>query len=321
MLTVVKVGGRLTGDDARLGGLARSLAALAPDGQGAGPAEAGSGAPAATTVRPGSRSASGMDGVVVVHGGGSEITGWQERLGVPVVWREGLRVTTPEGMRVAAMVLSGWVNKRLVSALISAGRPAAGLSGEDGLLHAVPRDGGRLGEVGEVVAVGQAPLRALLGAGILPVVSPVSRGPEGRPLNVNADEAALALAVGLGARRLLLISDVPGVVVNGRVLPALDAVGAAGLLERGAVDGGMAVKVRQALEAARAGVEVWIGDASLLSSGAGAGGGSGTTVRAQGGVRKGASASPGSAGARRVGAAFPCPASAPPRRAPAGRGS
>jgi acetylglutamate kinase len=119
--------------------------------------------------------------------------------------------------------------------------------------------------VGEIVEVEPRPVRALLDAGMLPVVSPVSRGPAGAPLNVNADEAAIALAVGLGADRLLLVSDVPGVLVGGAPLERITADGAADLLRREIVQGGMAVKVKQALVAARAGVEVRIGDHALLT--------------------------------------------------------
>jgi acetylglutamate kinase len=240
VLTVVKVGGAVAGAPAELAALARSVAAIA-----------------------GAR--------VVVHGGGAEITAWQKRLDLPVEWKDGLRVTTPEGMKVTAMVLSGWVNKRVVAALIDTGELAVGISGEDGgLLRAHRREGGKLGEVGEISAVDPRAVRVLLDGGMLPVVSPVSRGPEGTPLNVNADEAAIALAVGLGADRLLLVSDVPGVLVDGATLPHVTASGAADLLARGIATGGMAVKVRQALEAARAGVEVRIGGGDLLTD-AGAG--------------------------------------------------
>ena len=240
MLTVVKVGGAVAGAPSDLAALASSVAAI-----------------------PGAR--------VVVHGGGAEITAWQKRLDLPVEWKDGFRVTTPEGVKLTSMVLSGWVNKRVVAALIDAGQLAVGVSGEDGgLLRAVRREGGKLGEVGEVTAVEPRLLRVLLDAGMLPVVSPVSRGPEGTPLNVNADEAAISLAVGLRADRLLLVSDVPGVLVDGARLPVVTASGAVDLLERGIATGGMAVKVRQALEAAQAGVEVRIGDGALLTdSGAG----------------------------------------------------
>ena len=236
MLTVVKVGGAAVRDAGAAAALARGVAAL-------------------------------EGGVVVVHGGGPEITAWQDRLGMPVAWVDGLRVTSPEAMQVTAMVLSGWVNKRIVAALVDAGLPAVGLSGEDaGLLRAERRDGGRLGEVGEVRAVEPAPARALLAAGLVPVVSPVSRGPAGVPLNVNADEAAVALASALRADRLLLVSDVPGVVVDGAPVASLSAGEAADLVARRVVGGGMAVKVLQALAAADAGVEVRIGDEGLLAA-------------------------------------------------------
>src|SRR5690606_20777129 len=121
------------------------------------------------------------------------------------------------------------------------------------------------GEVGAITGVEPRALRLLLDGGMLPVVSPVSRGPEGVPLNVNADEAAIALAVALAADRLLLVSDVPGVLVDGAPVPRITAAGATDLLAREIVSGGMAVKVRQALTAARAGVEVRIGDGSLIT--------------------------------------------------------
>ena len=235
MLTVIKVGGAVAGVPQELAALASVVAAL-----------------------PGAR--------VLVHGGGAEITSWQQRLGLTVERRGGLRVTTPETMQVTAMVLSGWLNKRVVAALIDADELAVGLSGEDGgMLRALRKDGDSLGEVGEVAGVDTRPLRALLEGGMLPVVSPVSRGPAGAPLNVNADEAAIALAVGLAATRLLLVSDVPGVLVDGAALERISAAGAADLLRHEIVTGGMAVKVEQALAAARAGVEVRIGDGAMLS--------------------------------------------------------
>jgi acetylglutamate kinase len=234
LLTVVKVGGSLLREESSLPEVARSVSEL-----------------------PGQ--------TVVVHGGGPEITQWQERLGLPVEWRDGLRVTTPESVQVASMVLTGWMNKRIVSALLGTGQVAVGLSGEDGgLLEATRKEGGRLGEVGEVVAVNQILLRALLSAGTTPVISPISRGPGGVPLNVNADEAAIAVAAALPATRLLLVSDVPGVLVNGQVVPSLSAAQAESLIQTGAVTGGMVVKLRQALVAANAGVEVRIGGGEIL---------------------------------------------------------
>ncbi|MEX0980133.1 MAG: acetylglutamate kinase [Gemmatimonadota bacterium] len=247
MLTVVKVGGKLVDDPESLAALARGLVAL-------------------------------EGSVVVVHGGGPEITAWQERLGIPVEWNEGLRVTTPPGMQVTAMVLSGWMNKRLVAALLDAEGRAVGISGEDGrLMEAERKRDGALGEVGQVVAIDIRPIEVLLHGGMIPVVSPVSRGPEGAPLNVNGDEAAIALAGSLGADRLLLLSDVPGVLVDDEALESIDAERAAELVASGAVTGGMQVKVEMALEAARQGVDVRIGNRTLLDDPEG-----GTCIRVNG---------------------------------------
>ena len=234
MLSVVKVGGAAVSDAAGLQRLVQDVAALSGN-------------------------------AVVVHGGGKEISAWQERLKLPVEWRDGLRVTGPDALRVTAMVLSGWMNKRVVQAFEDRGVTAVGISGEDGsLIQAVPAQGGALGAVGEVVRVRPDLLEALLGAGFHPVVSPVSRGPDGHPLNVNADEAALHVAAAIGADRMYLVSDVPGVLDEGEVLRELTLDGARALVEEGVAQGGMAVKLRQALVAARAGVEVAIGDGRIL---------------------------------------------------------
>jgi acetylglutamate kinase len=202
---------------------------------------------------------------VVVHGGGAEISSWQERLGMPVTWRDGLRVTTAEGLKVTAMVLSGWVNKRIVQAFNDLGARSVGISGEDGcLLEATYAQGGALGEVGEIVRVTPDLVEALLAQEFLPVISPLSRGPHGAPLNVNADEAALHLAGSMGATRIYLISDVPGVQVDGSVMATLTPSGARRLIDDGVATGGMSVKLRQALIAADMGVDVAIGGPSLL---------------------------------------------------------
>lgn len=209
--------------------------------------------------------------VVLVHGGGGEVSALQARLGLVPRWRDGLRVTDEETLDAVSMVLSGLVNKRVVSALVGAGVRAAGLSGEDdGLLRAEPVRGGELGRTGAVVAVSPALLLLLLGAGITPVVSPLSRGPEGGALNVNADDAAVAIAAALSARRLLFVSDVPGVRLEGGVATELGAGAVDAAIEAGAVAGGMVPKLRAASRAAAAGIaDVRIGGLSLLT---GAGG-------------------------------------------------
>lgn len=234
MLTVVKVGGRVVTDEEALKALAEAVATM--------PGE-----------------------VVVVHGGGPEISEWQERCGIPVAWRDGLRVTSVEGVQIASMVLTGWTNKRVVSALNQAGVQAVGLSGEDGgLLAAFRKQGGALGEVGSVAAVQPAVLDSLRAGGFVPVLSPISTGPGSVPLNVNADEAAGAVAIALQADRLLMVSDAPGVVSDGVVLDLLDPAGAAELVEQGVVQNGMIVKLDSAVEAARAGVSVTIGGPGIV---------------------------------------------------------
>ena len=208
--------------------------------------------------------------LVVVHGGGHEISRWLDRAGIESEWVDGLRVTRGDTLQLTAMVLSGWVNKRVVQALSRAGRPSVGISGEDGgLLRADPVDVKRLGEVGGVTRVSPEVIRTLLQGGFTPVISPVSQGPAGRALNVNADEAAIPIALEVEADRLLLLSDVPGVLANGELVETLDRQRADVLAKSGDLAGGMLVKVNQALEAAHAGVEVRIGDAGLLTGGSG----------------------------------------------------
>mgnify|MGYP001204230492 CR=1 FL=1 len=208
--------------------------------------------------------------LVVVHGGGHEISRWLKRAGIEAEWVDGLRVTRGDTLQLTVMVLSGWVNKRVVESLSRAGRPSVGISGEDGgLLLADAVDVERLGEVGRVTRVSPEVIHALLQRGFTPVISPVSQGPDGHALNVNADEAAIPITLGVGADRLLLLSDVPGVLADGELVETLNRERADLLIRSGELAGGMLVKVVQALEAAHAGVEVRIGDARLLSGGSG----------------------------------------------------
>jgi acetylglutamate kinase len=204
---------------------------------------------------------------IIVHGGGPEISARSERLGVAPLWKDGRRITSQEALNVATMVLSGSVNKRIVSTLVTAGVQAIGVSGEDAaLLLAVPRDGGALGLVGEVVAVRGDVLHGLLGLGLIPVVSPISRGMDGKALNVNADDAAMAVAAKLDAFELLFLTDVQGVMdETGITAASLTAESAAELVRSGVAHGGMAVKLEAALAALRAGVScVRIGGLEML---------------------------------------------------------
>lgn len=205
--------------------------------------------------------------LVVVHGGGKEVTALQRLMGAEPEWRDGLRVTTPEGMRAVSMVLSGTVNKRLASALVSAGVEAVGISGEDGgLLRAQVAHGGRMGRVGEIEKVRVELLRAWLGQGLTPVVSPVSRGPDGSSLNVNADDAAAAVARAMGAAELLFVSNVPGVLDRGCTLEMVDGDEVEALIAAGTADGGMAPKLRAAARASEVVKRVRIGGLEMLDN-------------------------------------------------------
>ena len=209
-------------------------------------------------------------GTVVVHGGGPEISALADRLGVGFGWNNGRRVTTDQALDVVAMVLNGRVNKRLVSALVTAGRDAVGLSGEDGgLLVADIAEGGALGRVGAVESVRTELLNMLLEREITPVISPVARAVDGGSLNVNADDAAAAIAHALGADELLFLTDVAGVMAGGSRVEELDAGAATDLVAAGVATGGMAVKVTAAVAALEAGVAgVRIGGLDMLGNAA-----------------------------------------------------
>jgi len=209
-----------------------------------------------------------LDPVVVVHGGGRAVSALSRRLGLPVEKRDGRRVTTPDVAEVVELVMAGPVNRQVVTALRAAGLDAVGLSGVDGgLLTAQPAAGG-LGHVGEIVQVRVALLESFLLAGLTPVIAPMApdaSGAPGPPLNVNADDAAAAIAAALGAAELLLVSDVPGVEVDGAVRPALEAGDVETLIELGVAADGMAAKLRAATAALRGGARaVRIGDLHLL---------------------------------------------------------
>ncbi|HEX2166165.1 MAG TPA: acetylglutamate kinase [Longimicrobiales bacterium] len=204
--------------------------------------------------------------LVIVHGGGPDITALSDRLGIEVRWHEGRRITPPEALDVAAMVLTGRVNKKLVGALLSAGVDAIGLCGIDGgLLRADIVEEGALGRVGRVTDVRTGLLAGLLQLGHTLVVSPISHGLDGEPLNVNADDAAAAIASSLGATELIFLTDVPGVRDGGLVRPLLGPADAASLIRCGVATAGMRVKLTAAVAALASGVAaVRIGDARVL---------------------------------------------------------
>lgn len=152
---------------------------------------------------------------VLVHGGGPEINQWLEKVGIEPKFINGLRVTDEETMDVVEMVLTGRVNKSLVSLINQAGGKAVGMCGKDGeLIVARKEPTGTLGFVGEVSAVDVTYLNSVLDAGGIPVVATVAQGEDGHALNVNADIAAGEIAASLGAEKLILMTDVPGVLMD-----------------------------------------------------------------------------------------------------------
>ncbi len=200
---------------------------------------------------------------VVVHGGGPQITEQLTRLGIETEFRGGLRVTTPEAMAVVRMVLVGQVNGDIVNLINNHGAFAVGLSGEDGgmltarrrpaFVNGEPVD---VGQVGDVVAVDPSTVHALLDAGRIPVVATVARGLDGLSYNVNADTAAAALAVGLEAEKLIMLTDVEGLYAQwpprGEVVSQIDTDELAGMLP--ALSSGMVPKMEACLRAVEGGV-------------------------------------------------------------------
>jgi acetylglutamate kinase len=211
--------------------------------------------------------------LVVVHGGGDEVSALQQAFGVTPAFVGGRRVTSVPDIQLLRMALSGSANKRLVSALVSRGVSAVGLSGEDGaLLTAAPLDPAQLGCVGDPCRVNVALLQHLLEGGYLPVVSPLSRSETAADavaasvaLNVNGDDAAAIIAAALQADELLLVADVAGVLVDGSTVSELVPVGVGQLIASGVVNGGMVAKLEAALAALANGVaRVRIGDIAAI---------------------------------------------------------
>jgi acetylglutamate kinase len=207
---------------------------------------------AATFVR---ELAGGGGEVCVVHGAGAQISEEMERYGLPVEFVGGRRVTSRAALVLVRRSFAD-VNASLCEAI---GPRAVPLFGDEIGLHAaqVPA----LGLVGDPLPCRPPAIERVLAEGLLPVVAPIAVG----PLNVNADEAAAALAVGLGAERILFVTDVPGVLLDGDVAVTLDAFHADRLLEAGVLEGGIVPKVRAAVTAARMGVRAEIGSTAVVA--------------------------------------------------------
>jgi acetylglutamate kinase len=197
----------------------------------------------------------GGDQVVVVHGAGPQITAELRRQGITSEFVDGRRVTGPRALAIVRSSLHA-VGAEVSAAL---GPTALSLVGDEIGLEARLLPG--LGHVGEPLPCRPPAVEAALAAGRIPVVAPIAVG----PLNVNADEAASALAVGLGADRIIFVSDVPGVFVGGTLAKRIDAIQAEGLLGSGALEGGIVPKLLAAVRAARLGVRAEIGVTEVLA--------------------------------------------------------
>jgi acetylglutamate kinase len=199
---------------------------------------------------------------VVVHGGALEINRTLERLGERSEFVDGLRVTDAASLPVVEMVLTGKVNQELVALLNARDAGAVGLSGKDGrLLEArriVHESGRDLGQVGEVTAVNAEFLRMLLDKDYVPVISPIGLSADGKSLSINADDVAAHVAVALGARKLIYLTDVPGLLESapdGELVRQVTAADLRRRLAAGSITGGMKIKARSILEALQGGVD------------------------------------------------------------------
>ena len=195
---------------------------------------------------------------VIVHGGGPQIGSMLERLDIKSEFVDGLRVSDMETVGVAEMVLSGAINKSIVQAINVAGGRAVGLSGKDAnLITAVAKDK-KLGFTGKVVGTDTSVLDVLAASdtGFIPVVSPISGGTDGASYNVNADTAAGVIAGALKAKRLMLLTDIEGVMDKDKnLLTNLSIEEAQGLIDDGTAQGGMIPKLGTAIDAIKDGVE------------------------------------------------------------------
>ena len=187
---------------------------------------------------------------VLIHGGGAEINEWLGRLGIPSRFERGLRVTDAQTLDVVRMVLTGKVNGELVCMLGQLGGRAVGLTGLDGALLRARVLTPTLGFVGVVTSVDPGLVDTLSAAGYIPVVAPLALGEGGSILNVNADDAAADLACGLGAAKLLYLSDVPGILdASGALLSTLTDAQVRALIADGTIYGGMIPKAEACLRA------------------------------------------------------------------------
>ncbi len=205
---------------------------------------------------------------VVVHGGGPQIGAMLDRLKIKSEFIDGLRVTDQAAVEIVEMVLSGSINKQIVTAINQMGGTAIGLSGKDGnlieaqQLRRTKRDPDSniervldLGFVGEPVRVNPEPIANIVKSGMIPVIAPIGMGPNGETFNINADTAAGAIAGALKATKLMMLTDVPGILTKDKqLISSIDAAEIDALLADGTITGGMIPKVETCVNALKAGV-------------------------------------------------------------------
>lgn len=231
-IVVVKYGGHAMGDDKVARDFSRDMVLLEQSG-----------------VNP-----------VVVHGGGPQIGSMLSRLGIKSQFADGLRVTDEETMDVVEMVLAGSINKQIVGYINSEGGRAIGLTGKDGRMVSAKKieraNGVDLGFVGEPDKVDTTVLDQVLGRELIPVLAPVAQGPDGESYNINADTFAGAIAGALGAKRLIFLTDVPGVLdKDKKLIEELRVSDIPGLIAEGVITGGMIPKLETCMYAIERGVE------------------------------------------------------------------
>ena len=197
--------------------------------------------------------------VVLVHGGGPEISQTMKALGKEAVFVDGLRVTDRETVDIVQMVLAGKINKTLVNLLEMKGGQAMGISGMDGRLIEAEIKDERLGYVGEITNINIQPVTDLLEKGYIPVISTLGCDREGNAYNINGDTAAARVAGALEAERLIMLSDIPGLLRDKddptTLIPELSVIEAAQLRQQGVISGGMIPKMECCVEAIRRGVK------------------------------------------------------------------
>ncbi len=195
---------------------------------------------------------------VVVHGGGPQIGAMLSKLQIPSTFVDGLRVTDQAAIDVVEMVLTGSINKQIVSGINAAGGRAVGLSGKDSTLilaRKLMKNGVDLGFVGEPEKVNPDVLHTVMRSEIIPVIAPIGAGVHGETFNINADTVAGAIAGAMKAERLILLTDVEGVLdADKKLIPRLTVAEARALISQGTIKGGMIPKIQTAIDAVEGGV-------------------------------------------------------------------